>query len=225
MEHGFWLDKWERGEIGFHREEVHANLMRELEWFEAGQTGHVLVPLCGKSRDLFFLASRGHRVTGVELSEIACLALFEREGLVPEHSDLGPFRAWSAGGVTVLQGDIFELRPEYVPGANRIWDRASMIALPSEMRRAYVSKLRDVMSAQSDARMLLNTLEYTPGTGLGPPFNVTDEEVCSSYQDLGVSNVLCDDQSDQIRPAWRKRGVRSLVVRVYRIGAEAVRVD
>ena len=225
MEHGFWLDKWERGEIGFHREEVHANLVRELEWFEAGQPGHVLVPLCGKSRDLFFLASRGHGVIGVELSEIACRALFDREGLVPEQSERGPFQAWSAGGVTVLQGDIFELRPEHVPDANRIWDRASMIALPPQMRRTYVTKLRDVMSAQTEARMLLNTLEYTTGTGLGPPFNVTDEEVFSSYRDFGVSNVHTDDQSDQIRPAWRERGVRSLVVRVYRIGAEAVRVD
>ena len=40
----------------------------------AGST--VLVPLCGKAHDLAFLAERGHRVVGVELSEIAVRAVF-----------------------------------------------------------------------------------------------------------------------------------------------------
>ena len=222
MKHGFWKDKWKRGEIGFHRDEVHPNLQRELTWFESGQSHHVLVPLCGKTHDLFFLAGRGHRVTGVELSSIACAAVFEREGVMPERSQVGPYTAWSGGGVTVLQGDFFALMPEHVPGVTRVWDRASMIALPPEMRVAYVQTIQRVLVDRAASRVLLNTLVYNAAAGMGPPFAVPDDEVHRAYSDWNVTRVLEDDQSDRIRPKWQERGVTELLVRLFRIEGHAV---
>ena len=43
----------------------------------------VFVPLSGKSLDMVWLAEQGHRVLGVELSELAVRQFFDERGLVP----------------------------------------------------------------------------------------------------------------------------------------------
>ncbi len=65
MEADFWLKKWESNEIGFHQETV--NEMLKACWPEVGAPagGSVLVPLCGKSLDMCWLAGQGHRVVGL----------------------------------------------------------------------------------------------------------------------------------------------------------------
>ena len=59
-----WHERWEEGRIGFHLPEVNAHLDRFVSQLPAGR---VLVPLAGKSPDLWFLAERGFAPTGVEL--------------------------------------------------------------------------------------------------------------------------------------------------------------
>ena len=46
-----------------------------------GSEGTVLVPLCGKSLDMIWLAQQGHRVIGVELSDVAVESFFSENGL------------------------------------------------------------------------------------------------------------------------------------------------
>ena len=50
----------------------------------AGST--VLVPLCGKSRDLLWLAQHDFRVTGIEISPIAVEGFFRENGLEAERT-------------------------------------------------------------------------------------------------------------------------------------------
>ena len=73
----FWIDRWQSGRIGFHQDAVHPELRDR--WSELGLSpgATVLAPLCGKSLDMRWLAERGHRVVGIELSELAVRAFFE----------------------------------------------------------------------------------------------------------------------------------------------------
>ena len=67
----FWRQRWREGRIGFHRTEVMPLL--ERHWPTLGLAGdsRVLVPLCGKSLDMAWLAAKGHSVLGVDVSELA----------------------------------------------------------------------------------------------------------------------------------------------------------
>ena len=93
----FWHARWQRGEIGWHLDEIHLGLQAHWPRLGVGTSGRVLVPLCGKSMDLLWLASQGHRVLGVELSPIAVEALFREQGLIPEVTEEPPFRRYRVG--------------------------------------------------------------------------------------------------------------------------------
>ena len=61
MQPEFWHKKWESNQIGFHLPEVNPYLQRH---WAVPATARVLVPLCGKSLDLAWLAGRGHQRLG-----------------------------------------------------------------------------------------------------------------------------------------------------------------
>lgn len=195
MQHEFWKQRWEQGQIGFHMP-VH-NPRLERWWPELGVDPDVavLVPLCGKSLDLSWLAQRGHPVVGVELSELACVAFFKEQGLVPAVDQEGLFRRYRSGDITVLEGDFFLLPPEPTYGA--VYERASLIALPPSMREGYANKLIAVTAP--GAKVLLVTLDYPEGEKQGPPFNVSGDEVRALYgadfsvRHLETTDILAQD--------------------------------
>ena len=80
-----WLDRWREGRIGWHESGGNAGL-RQF-WRATGR--HVLVPLCGKSPDLLWLAQQGNTVSGIELSDIAAENFFEEQSLRFDVVDAG----------------------------------------------------------------------------------------------------------------------------------------
>ena len=62
-----WHDSWAEGRTGFHRPDVHPQLLAHAaRWLGAG-SARVLVPLSGKTDDIGWLLDQGHEVVGVEL--------------------------------------------------------------------------------------------------------------------------------------------------------------
>ncbi len=78
MEQEFWHQRWAENQIGFHRDSVHPMLMRYWSTLCPMPDETVLVPLCGKSIDLNWLAEKHEHVIGVELSDIAVRAFFQK---------------------------------------------------------------------------------------------------------------------------------------------------
>ena len=83
MDASFWHKCWERNSLGFHQESVHPFLQTYLAPQLTASDQHVFVPLCGKSLDMVWLAEN-MKVTGAELSEIACRDFFEEKGISGE---------------------------------------------------------------------------------------------------------------------------------------------
>ena len=71
MDLDFWHDRWREGCIVFHQDKPTPLLLKH--WPALGIVGgaQLFVPLAGKSLDLAWFAARGHRVLGVELSQLA----------------------------------------------------------------------------------------------------------------------------------------------------------
>lgn len=208
MDHGFWHDRWERGEIGFHQPHVHAQLQKlwpDLKLPE-GSTG--FVPLSGKTRDMRWLAERGHKVIGAELSELAVRDFFADCGLSPAVTRSGPFQVFEAGPFKIYQGDFFELREDALHGVAACYDRAAMIALPPEMRPRYAETLARLLPPE--AVILVISLEYPEGQIKGPPFSVTREDVRALYDRQFEIAILEERDGLAASDNLKQRGVTKL---------------
>lgn len=184
MDRDFWMERWQRNEIGFHQPEAHASLARWWPSLDVPAGARVLVPLAGKSLDMAWLRARGHRVLGVELSEIAVRAFFASQQLEPAVEDASPsspLARWSAGGYEMLCGDFFATSPALAGAFAAAYDRAALVALPPDMRRRYAAHLAALCAPGT--RMLLVTLEYDQERRKGPPFSVPEDEVRALYGD------------------------------------------
>ena len=72
-----WVERWQEGRTGWHEPAGNAGLRKH--WRGTGR--RVLVPLCGKTSDLRWLADQGNEVIGVELSDLAVKGFFDEQEL------------------------------------------------------------------------------------------------------------------------------------------------
>lgn len=170
-----WLARWRDGRIGWHRDEV--TPMLRQHWFELELPAdtRVLVPLCGKTLDMHWLAGRGLEVLGVELSELAVQQFFAEAGLQPERWSTSQGVHYRAGRVEIIVGDIFDVDASVLAGCTAVYDRAALVALPPVQRHPYVRTVYDRLPAGSAG--LLIALEYPQANMAGPPFSVPGTEV------------------------------------------------
>ncbi len=157
MEASFWLQKWENGDIKFHKSESNAFLVEHFEKLNLAKGSRVFLPLCGKTRDLAWLLSCGYRVVGAELSELAINELFDDLGVEPTISRVGELTLYQAKDIDIFVGDIFNVFDEILGLVDAVYDRAALVALPANMRERYTSHLMKITHA---APQLLITYEY-----------------------------------------------------------------
>ncbi|QDH64287.1 thiopurine S-methyltransferase [Pseudomonas azotoformans] len=175
MEPKFWQERWARNQIGFHLPEVNPYLLRYWPALGLAQGAKVLVPLCGKSLDLMWLASNGYHVFGVELSEQAVEAFFSEQSLTPRITRHGVFKVYQADLIEIWCGDFFALDAGVLADCTALYDRAALIALPPLMRAQYAEQLNSLL--RPGCQGLLITLDYDQTQKAGPPFAVPDDEV------------------------------------------------
>lgn len=199
MKPDYWLERWQAGHIGFHRQDANPALLRH-HGRVLSECVRVLVPLCGKSVDLEWLVVEGHEVVGIELSELAAQAFFAERGFTPERREQGPFVAYQHGNVTILTGDFFAATEENVGLFDGVYDRAALIALPEELRARYTQHLATLLTPK--AKMLLLTLHFDAANG--PPFSVSPEEVQQRYAQARITLLdSTDARSDAPGPVER----------------------
>jgi thiopurine S-methyltransferase len=220
MDPNFWHERWQRNEIGFHQQEINAHLQEFWPQLAVPAGALVFVPLCGKSRDLLWLRARGHAVLGVELSPIAVRDFFAENALTPQVTRHGPFERYVADGLVVLCGDFFDLTPAFLQKVAGVYDRASLIALPPELRARYAGHSTAILPAA--AGTLLVTMEYPQNEMSGPPFAVREEEVRQLYDKRYTVTCLFSKDILAENPRFRERGLGALTEKVYRLAPRPV---
>ncbi|HEY6079775.1 MAG TPA: hypothetical protein VIW29_13260, partial [Polyangiaceae bacterium] len=189
---------WREGRIGFHRADVNPQLALHLPLLS--DCVRVLVPLCGTSADLDWLAAHGLEVVGIELSELAARAFFEERGLQPQRRQEGAFVVYQHGAVQIWVGDFFATDEATLGSFDAVYDRAAMIALPEAMRARYTAHLPTLLTPK--AKLLLLTLHFDAEGG--PPFSVSPEEVERSYPQARVTALVSvDARADAPGPVER----------------------
>jgi thiopurine S-methyltransferase len=206
----FRHERWTRNEIGFHRTEPDDLLAAHLG--RLGRPGRILVPLCGKSLDMRFLAERGWEVAGVERSPIAVSAFFVEHEPRPDVRLLGAMRRCAAASYTLWCGDFFDLTVAREPRLDCAYDRAALTAIPRCERPRHVAHLIGLLTAR--ARILLVTMEYTRTQMAAPPHSVLEPEVRRLFSGAGVERLVRRDALAR-EPRFRGRGLISLGEAVY----------
>ncbi len=125
MDEFFWRERWASGQIGFHLPTPHPLLAAHHDAIAAAR--RIYVPLCGKTVDLTWLASRDHDVVGVELVPAAVEQLWQESALEPSRRTIRQDTARqdtagqdTAGQDTAGQYAVHHVDPDVERGRGRL---------------------------------------------------------------------------------------------------------
>lgn len=207
----FWQQKWQNNKIGFNQSKPNPLLINHLPALNLREGSSVLVPLCGKSIDMLWLASQRFEVKGIELIETAVQEFFQEneirftitqhpknseikiyEGLYPLngiHSTEG-----ASSRITIWVADIFQLTAEDIGLVDAIYDRAALVALPDEEANSDTDAPLRVRYTQQLHKLAPNAEQLLLSFGLsgvddseyakysGPPFLIPNAKIYDYYQ-------------------------------------------
>lgn len=181
MKADYWLQRWREGRTGWHHESVMPLLEQHWRTLQLPPGTRVLVPLCGKSLDMLWLAQQGMHVLGVEISPIAVEAfiaehrLQARKTVTTGGTHYSVMNTPADGGIEIINGDVFGVASDRLAECRAFYDRAALIAFPASMRDRLAKEVYVKLPAGSHG--LLITLDYPADEMEGPPFSVDEAEV------------------------------------------------
>ena len=179
MDAQFWINAWNEGRTGFHQQDYHPKLTKYFPSFNPSPGQKVLVPLCGKSKDLIWLHKQKLQVHGIELHKDAVEAFFPENNLPsPRREKDRVYSNYSIEEITISCGDFFEL--DQKDFYDFVYDRASLVALPAPMRIDYARVIKQ--SLKPGGFYLLIVYEYDQTKLEGPPFSVDENEIHRLYE-------------------------------------------
>lgn len=213
--------QWNNQQLGWHESDIHEALRQyedTLLFPDTSTTTRMLFPLCGKTVDMAYLATKYSQLQVVGVDGIAqALETFAKE---QEHLNLQKQPAnekrWIGSNLELLQSDFFQMpQPEYAAyhdSFDIIFDRASLVAISPTLRDDYVQVCRTLLKPKG--KIMLVVIERIAGhVTAGPPFSVTHEDVMRLYgnQDWVESVQLLEDQGE----AKRNQVSTDMVSRYY----------
>jgi len=208
----FWINAWNTGRTNFHQANYNDKLTQYFPQLNPQKEQKVLVPLCGKSKDLLWLAGLGLKVHGVELHEDAVKAFFSENNLLPVvKTQKAHFTHYNHEQIVLSCGDFFQLNAH--EKYDLIYDRASLVALPAPMRKTYAEVLKKALKI--GGKYLLVVYDYDQTQMEGPPFSVSIPEVHELYEDRFQIELLHSEKPANEGP--RLEAVGGLEIKVYRL--------
>ena len=208
MKPEYWIEGWQQGRRGFDQGDPHRWLPEHWSTLGVATGATVFVPLCGKSVDMDWLAEQGHSIIGVEVSEIAVAEFFEMVGLTPEVEEVGPLSLYRAGPYELWRGDLFELPAAIFDRVDAVYDRASIVALPPDIRRRYAQVL--TTQIRPEAPWYLVSFTYDQMEMPGPPHSVPLTEIDVLFGEEFEIETLVDESVINRAIPFQERGLTAM---------------
>ena len=118
-----------------------------------------------------------------------------------------------ADGLRIYCGDFFDLTANDLTGVSAVYDRASLVALPPEMRSAYAAHMQSLL--ESGTKTLLVAFDYPQHEMQGPPFSVKAQEVQALYCSWCNVELLYTEDILERESQFRDKGVSRMQEQVY----------
>jgi thiopurine S-methyltransferase len=206
----FWITAWNEGRTTFHQGDYHDKLIEYFPRLNPEKGQRVLVPLCGKSKDLLWLHGLNLHVHGIELHNQAVESFFSENELSPlKKTQDQDFARYTHENIVISCGDFFKLNENDT--YDFIYDRASLVALPSPIRTSYAQVIKQ--SLKKGGKYLLIVYEYDQSKLDGPPFSIDDNEIHELYGDQLTIKLMESKQPTKEGP--RLSSLDSLKEKVY----------
>ena len=185
-----WETLYEESKDGWTIQAVDDKLLSFHDILTDGRSGlDFFVPMCGRSQILLRLAEKGHRVVGIEWSEVAVKQFF-RENNLPcstQFYDLGgeriPVYTANDKAITIYCGDLFGFKDDNLGGFDCVVDHGSIgsFDFTKVPRETYASLINSF--TKPNGRILMSTFDYEHSEHPAIPFAVTEEEVVTLYRE------------------------------------------
>jgi len=177
MDKEFWLSKWDENQLGFHQEDYNQYMVSFFKDYQFKDKS-ILIPLAGKSKDILWFLDKGFKVFAVEIAEKAIVDFFEEASI--SYSKDG--KTYSSKNLEFICDDLFNLdhKNEY----DFIYDRASLVALPVEMRNNLYDLYNSLMTKSSVLFSIV--IDYNKELMSGPPFNISNSEIKNKFKDFEI---------------------------------------
>merc|ERR1719391_1294714 len=197
----FWRGRWQRNDAGWHVDHFNKNLLKFWPQLVGGRKAlRVLVPLCGKSRDLAWFYSQGHSVVGVEGVRQAVDSLFQEEGFEykVQRIEGSTNKAWRYSTLdnrlVVYVTDFLLVDSDLLGGKfDAVFDRGALEALHLADREPYLQVMRGLMTP--DVIYHLSGHLYDIPTKQGPPRPLPLPVVQQLFHGLQVVEVGREPQT------------------------------
>ncbi|CAF2975063.1 unnamed protein product [Rotaria sp. Silwood2] len=193
-----------------------------LEKYLPSSTTHqrVIVPLAGKTADLFWLVDKGFQVIGIDCSSLAFQELLDEQigtGNYTFEQRSPNCSIYSAcdNRLVLVACDIFadELAPSLIGGpASFVWDRAALAALHPADHARYIEKLKQL--SKTNALFLFSVYWHSGPTDRDPPFPISTETMNKLFSSGEVVKL---DELDSMNEDWAQVGFKDLCERCYRV--------
>lgn len=214
MQENFWLEKWRQNQIGFHQSEPTPELTKFISTLtENNPKKNILVPLCGKTKDMLFLSSKGLKVSGFEFSHTACTDFFKDNQLEFTSSEEAGFKILSDKKHTLYCGDYFSFEGKNLFSA--AFDRAALVAISPDKRTDYAQMYSRLLAPK--ASLLLMTFEYESNILVGPPFSIEEELVYELFEESFKIELLSAESVKVKSPKLFENGVTSASQKTFHL--------
>ncbi|XP_071964897.1 probable thiopurine S-methyltransferase [Antedon mediterranea] len=179
-----WKMSWVENSIPFHLLEVHPSLGRHVDKLTKGRDNlTIFFPLCGKAVDMRWLAEKGHKVIGVEISDVAIKTFFKEANLEFTESDIkdgeGKLFMSKDENIKLFQCDMFKYKREFGGMVDAIWDRGALEAIDVDQREFYLKLMLSILKL--DGVYLLHCFEFPDGAFETGPHEIKQNEIVEMF--------------------------------------------
>ncbi len=207
MEISYWQSRWRKNNTGWHMDQVYPPLPDIWTRASFKSNACVLVPLCGKSLDLHWLAERAKHVIGVEVSQQALQEVIQKHAEQFTRDSSHGFTIYHSERMELWEGDFLKLPTSEIPAPDIIYDKAAMVALPPTSRPDYAQKLLDCCG--EDTQILLQTFKYNQDEMTGPPFSVDAKEISRHFGKRFSLRLMHEQSKFDELSKFQQRGLSS----------------
>lgn len=207
MEISYWLSRWQKQNIGWHMNKVYPQLPKIWPLLSFTSNPRVLVPMCGKSLDMSWLAEQGCKVIGVEVSKRALSKFRNAQTETFQRDSIHGFTIYRSSSFELWEGDFFKLPSGKISAIDVIYDKAAFVALPPDMRKDYSKKILELCGQST--QILLQIFEYNQDEMNGPPFSIPEDEIQQNFgEQFSIELIHEQSKLDELNK-FQRRGLSS----------------
>ncbi len=211
MDYSFWDQNWKEGHTNWHLNQVNGYVIKFFSQIPSRERAKksVLLPLCGASWDLKWLADEGFITVGVEW----CLKPLE-DFCKQHYKDKFPQTTadgsnFEFGNLKLCCGDFFTYQPS--SPFDYVLDRAALIAIAPENRKKYCDHLQSLLKPKG--QILLQTFEHDWAGG--PPHALFLQDINELFSENYTIKKLKTKNVSDLSPGLAKAGATYFTMVTY----------